>query len=146
MVGGIGFPTRLVAMAETYFDQWIARHYAELWPELFDPLVLDPTVDFLADLAGDGAALEFGIGTGRVAIPLNSRGFVVNGIELSSAMVEELEENGGRDVTTVVGDFAASCPRRAVDQAEGLRERIRVLRRLQLGSMIFSVIAPTETS
>jgi hypothetical protein len=95
-------------VAETYFDQWIARHYASLWPELFDPVVLDPTVDFLADLAGAGPALEFGIGTGRVAVPLSSRGLVVHGIELSSAMVDELRREGGRKVTTVVGDFATT--------------------------------------
>jgi Methyltransferase domain len=97
-----------VAVAETYFDQWIARHYAQLWPELFDPVVLDPAVNFLADLVDAGPALEFGIGTGRVAIPLSARGFEVHGIELSSAMVDELEGNGARGVTAVVGDFATT--------------------------------------
>jgi len=98
----------VVAVAETYFDQWIARHYAQLWPELFDPVVLDPTVDFLAELAGAGPALEFGIGTGRVAVPLSSRGVVVQGIELSPAMVDELRGDGADNVTTVVGDFATT--------------------------------------
>jgi SAM-dependent methyltransferase len=95
-------------MPETYFDQWIARHYAQLWPELFDPVVLDPTVDFLADLVGTGPALEFGIGTGRVAVPLSARGYEVHGIELSSAMVDELRGNDARNVTAVVGDFATT--------------------------------------
>jgi SAM-dependent methyltransferase len=95
-------------VAETYFDQWIARHYAQLWPELFDPAVLDPTVNFLADLVGPGPTLEFGIGTGRVAIPLAARGFEVHGIELSPAMVDELRESAAPNVTTVVGDFATT--------------------------------------
>jgi hypothetical protein len=68
-----------VVVAETYFDEWIARRYARLWPELFDPTVLDPTVDFLARLAGAGPALEFGIGTGRVALPLARRGVRIHG-------------------------------------------------------------------
>jgi hypothetical protein len=67
-----------------------------------------PAVDFLADLAGAGPALEFGIGTGRVAVPLGSRGLVVHGIELSLAMVDELRGKGDRHVTTVVGDFATT--------------------------------------
>jgi hypothetical protein len=54
-------------MAESRFDDWIAERYETLWPELFEPSVLEPTVEFLATLAGTGAALEFGIGTGRVA-------------------------------------------------------------------------------
>ena len=41
---------------------------------MFDPAVVEPAVDFLADLAGDGAALELGIGTGRIALPLSQRG------------------------------------------------------------------------
>jgi hypothetical protein len=58
-------------MPETHFDDWVASRYERLWPELFDPAVLDPAVDFLADLAGTGPALELGIGTGRVAVPLS---------------------------------------------------------------------------
>jgi len=53
------------------FDEWVAQRYETLWPELFDPPVLDPAVDFLADLAGHRAVLELGIGTGRVALPLS---------------------------------------------------------------------------
>ena len=54
-------------MDSTQFDEWIAQRYEVLWPELHDPAVLDSAVSFLADLAGDGAALELGIGTGRLA-------------------------------------------------------------------------------
>lgn len=70
-------------MAEVVFDEWIAERYERLWPELFDPRVLDPAVDLLAELAGAGPALEFGVGTGRVALPLSRRGILVRGIELS---------------------------------------------------------------
>jgi SAM-dependent methyltransferase len=89
-------------MPETYFDDWTASRYARLWPELFEPAVLDATVDFLADLARGGPALEMGIGTGRVAGPLARRGVAVHGIELSEAMIAQLP--AGTAVTA--GDFA----------------------------------------
>ncbi len=96
-------------MPETRFDEWIARRYADLWPELFDPAVVDPAVELLAALAGDGAALEFGIGTGRLALPLARRGVPVHGIELSPAMVDELESRrGDADVGVTVGDYATT--------------------------------------
>ena len=57
-------------MAEPPFDAWVAQNYSKLWPELFHADVLRPTVEALAELAGGGRALEFGIGTGRVALPL----------------------------------------------------------------------------
>jgi SAM-dependent methyltransferase len=96
-------------MADTRFDEWIASRYERLWPELYDPAVLDPAVDLLADLAGSGAVLEFGIGTGRVALPLSQRGVRVHGIELSPAMTAELRRSGrGRDVGVTIGDFATT--------------------------------------
>ncbi|MBV9581509.1 MAG: hypothetical protein JO057_23275 [Chloroflexi bacterium] len=55
-------------MPETHFDAWIARSYARLWPVLFDAQFIDSTVAFLAAAAGGGAALELGIGTGRIAL------------------------------------------------------------------------------
>jgi hypothetical protein len=70
-------------MAETHFDEWMAAHYEVLWPELFDPAVVDPVVSLLAELAVGGPALEFGIGTGRIGIPLSRRHVAVHGIELS---------------------------------------------------------------
>ena len=75
-------------MSENYFDGWIAQRYEALWPHLFDPEVVEPAVNFLADLAGRGPVLELGIGTGRLALPLTRRGIQVYGIELSPAMVE----------------------------------------------------------
>src|SRR5947208_16306478 len=76
---------RLPAVPDNYFDETIAAMYDSSSGGVFDPAVLGPTVDFLAELAGDGVALEFGIGTGRVALPLSQRGVRVRGIDLSPA-------------------------------------------------------------
>jgi hypothetical protein len=95
-------------VAETHFDEWVARNYTRLWPELFDAKVLSPTVELLAELAGEGAALEFGIGTGRVALPLSRQGVRVAGVELSSAMIDELRRQGCADIEVTVGDFATA--------------------------------------
>lgn len=93
----------------TRFDEWIARRYETLWPELFVPSVVDAAVDFLAELAHGGAALELGIGTGRLAIPLSRRGVRVHGIELSPAMVAELRTKPGTDdIDVTVGDFGTT--------------------------------------
>jgi SAM-dependent methyltransferase len=99
----------LSRVPETHFDEWIARRYDTLWPELLDPSVLDSAVDVLTDLAAGGAALEFGIGTGRLAVPLRQRGVRVHGIELSPAMVEELRKKpSSREIGVTIGDFATS--------------------------------------
>jgi hypothetical protein len=71
-------------MAESHFDEWIAQRYHLLWPELFEPSVVQPAVEVLADLAGTGSALEFGIGTGRIAIPLSQGAYAYK--ELSSLL------------------------------------------------------------
>jgi 2-polyprenyl-3-methyl-5-hydroxy-6-metoxy-1,4-benzoquinol methylase len=64
-------------------------------------------VDVLAELAGDGAALEFGIGTGRIALPLARRGVEVHGIDLSKAMVARMRNKpGGADIDVTIGDLA----------------------------------------
>src|SRR5436309_6232669 len=76
---------------------------------MFSREVLDPTVDFLAAVAGDGAALEFAIGTGRVALPLSERGVRVQGIDLSEAMVEQLREKPGSErIATTIGDITTT--------------------------------------
>jgi SAM-dependent methyltransferase len=94
---------------ENYFDVWIAQHYAVLWPHLFDPHVVEPAVNLLADLAGDGGALELGIGTGRLALPLSRRGIRVHGIELSTAMVDELRTQPDSDgIGVTIGDFSTT--------------------------------------
>jgi len=96
-------------MAETHFDDWVAPRYQRLWPELFDPAVIDPAVDFLAGLAGSGPVLELGIGTGRIALPLARRGPAVHGIELSPAMVAQLRaQPGAATIGVTIGDFATA--------------------------------------
>jgi len=97
------------AVPQNNFDERTARFYDETSADLFAPAVLDPAVAFLADLAGDGAALEFGIGTGRVALPLSRRGVRVHGIDISEPMLARLyEKAGAAAVTTTVGDFATT--------------------------------------
>jgi SAM-dependent methyltransferase len=92
-----------------YFDQRIADSYEAKWPELFDPAVIDPVVSFLAELAAGGAALELGIGTGRIAIPLSQRGVRVHGIDLSPDMVAQLRAKpGSDDIGVTIGDFATT--------------------------------------
>jgi SAM-dependent methyltransferase len=96
-------------MAVNYFDEPVAQSYETRWPELFEPAAIDPVVSFLAELAGEGPALELGIGTGRIALPLYARGIRVSGIDLSPAMVAELRTRpGGGDIDVTVGDFATT--------------------------------------
>jgi SAM-dependent methyltransferase len=97
------------AVPENYFDERIAKGYETFWPDSFEPEVVDPAVNFLAELAGPGGALELGIGTGRLALPLSRRGVRVHGIELSPAMVEQLQAMPGGDAVGVtIGDFATT--------------------------------------
>jgi SAM-dependent methyltransferase len=94
---------------KVYFDERIAAGYDAASADMFDPAVLDPAVSFLADLAGAGDALELGIGTGRIALPLSRRGVRVHGIELSPAMVEQMRvKPGAGDVGVTIGDFATT--------------------------------------
>jgi SAM-dependent methyltransferase len=95
--------------ADGHFGESVAATYDESSNEMFQPDVVDPTVDFLAELAGDGRALELGIGTGRIALPLAARGVPVHGIELSRAMVARLRAKpGGEDIGVTIGDFATA--------------------------------------
>lgn len=94
---------------EDHFGAEVANRYDDDG-EIFSPEVIDPTVDFLASLCEDGRALEFGIGTGRIAIPLTRRGIEVAGIDLSEAMIARLDskvENGDR-IESIIGDFATT--------------------------------------
>ncbi len=94
---------------DDYFGEEIAAKYDEADDEEFEPEVIDQTVDFLADLAGSGRALELGIGTGRIALPLARRGVDVHGIDLSRAMVARLRAKpGGDDIGVTIGDFATT--------------------------------------
>jgi SAM-dependent methyltransferase len=92
-----------------YFGEEVAARYDASSAEMFDPAVVDPAVDFLAALAGGGRALELGIGTGRIALPLAARGVEVHGIELSEAMAARLRAKPDGDAIGVtVGDFATT--------------------------------------
>ena len=92
-----------------HFDERVAARYDESAADMFDAAAVDPVVDFLAGLAGDGRALELGIGTGRIALPLARRGVPVHGIELSQAMVAKLRAKpGGEAIAVTIGDFATS--------------------------------------
>jgi SAM-dependent methyltransferase len=96
-------------MPQDHFGEQVAAQYDELSTDMFDPAVVDPAVDFLADLAGQGAALELGIGTGRIALPLARRGIRVHGIDLSEAMVARLRAKpGAEQIGVTTGDFATT--------------------------------------
>jgi hypothetical protein len=98
-----------MAHDDGYFDERVAATYDDD-EEMFDPAVVDPAVDFLAELAGDGAALEFGIGTGRIAVPLARRGIKIHGIDLSKAMVARLRAKPGSETIGItIGDFATAA-------------------------------------
>jgi SAM-dependent methyltransferase len=87
----------------------VAEVYDATSEAMFDPAVLDPVVDVLLELARGGPALEFAIGTGRVALPLSARGVTVQGIELSPHMAEKLSAKPGADAVTVtIGDMTTT--------------------------------------
>ena len=111
-----------VAVSPNYFPERIAQTYEAKWPELNESAVIEPVVTFLAGLAGTGAALELGIGTGRIALPLNRTGVRVHGIELSPAMVAALRTKpGATDIGVTIGDFAST----AVDGTYALAYLVR---------------------
>jgi SAM-dependent methyltransferase len=92
-----------------WFDESVAARYDDAESEMFDAAVVEATVGFLAELAGSGRALELGIGTGRIALPLAARGVPVHGIDMSRAMVARLREKpGAEDIGVTIGDFATT--------------------------------------
>ena len=92
-----------------YFDERVAARYDETSVDMFDPAVVNPVIDLLVEIAGSGRALELGIGTGRIALPLAQRRVPVHGIELSNAMVARLRAKpGGEDIRVTIGDFATT--------------------------------------
>jgi SAM-dependent methyltransferase len=94
---------------EDHFGPHVAERFDERYAHQSDPAVVEPVVDFLADLAGDGGALELGIGTGRIALPLSERGVRVHGIDLSEAMIAKLQAKPGADrISVTIGDFATT--------------------------------------
>ncbi|WP_261954081.1 class I SAM-dependent DNA methyltransferase [Streptomyces nigrescens] len=98
-----------VGDTDGYFGERVAARYDESSGDMFAPDAVAETVDVLAALAGDGRALELGIGTGRIALPLARRGVRVHGIDMSRAMVARLRDKPGGDAIGVtIGDFAAT--------------------------------------
>jgi hypothetical protein len=96
-------------MLDDHFGPEVAQSYDEAVAEMFDPAVIEPAVEVLSELAGDGRALEFAIGTGRLGLPLAARGVAVCGLELSEAMVEQLrQKTGGTDLPVTIGDMATT--------------------------------------
>lgn len=92
-----------------YFGESVAATYDDDSDPMFSPEVVNPTVDFLAELAGDGRALELGIGTGRIALPLAARGVPVHGIDLSNEMVDRMRAKpGGEWIGVTIGDFSTA--------------------------------------
>lgn len=91
-----------------YFGESIAATYDED-AAISGPEVVDPVVDFLVERAEGGRALELGIGTGRIALPLARRGVPVHGIDMSKAMVARLRAKpGGEAIGVTIGDFATT--------------------------------------
>jgi len=92
-----------------HFGDAVAAVYDAQAADMFAPAVLDPTVALLAELADGGPALELGIGTGRVALPLCRQGIPVAGIDGSPAMVAQLRGKPGAEAIRVsIGDFATT--------------------------------------
>jgi SAM-dependent methyltransferase len=92
-----------------YFGASVAASYDDPADQMFQPEAVDPAVGFLAELAGNGRALELAIGTGRIGLPLSQRGVPVHGIELSKAMAAKLRSKpGGRAIAVTIGDMATT--------------------------------------
>ncbi len=96
-------------MPENLFTGAIAEGYDLGSPEMYGPALLAATTGFLAAMARGGRALEFGVGTGRVALPLSEQGVEVCGIDISADMLAQLRRKTGADeIVTTVGDFATT--------------------------------------
>ena len=98
-------------LPENYFGEEVAAVYDDEAEHdgRFAPEAIEPVVDFLVELAGDGQVLELGIGTGRIALPLAARGVPVQGIDLSEEMVARLRAKpGGEQIPVTIGDFATT--------------------------------------
>ncbi len=94
---------------EGFFGERASSFYDERSAGMSDPEVVGPVVQMLADFARGGAALEFGIGTGRIALPLAERGVRVAGIDNSDAMLSRLRAKpGAAAIEVAVGDFATT--------------------------------------
>jgi SAM-dependent methyltransferase len=111
-----------------YFGEDVARQYDQSAAAASD--TIDPIVDFLVAEARQGQVLEFGIGTGRIALPLAARGLRVAGVDLSTAMLDVLRSKpGGKDLDVVIGDFS----------------KVEVERRFSLVYLVFNTIMNLTT-
>ncbi len=96
-------------MASITWERELAQVYDDVYAAMFEPHAVDPVVDLLVILARGGPALEFAVGTGRVALPLSARGVQTHGLELSPAMVEQLQAKpGSKAVAVTVGDMSST--------------------------------------
>jgi SAM-dependent methyltransferase len=96
-------------MSSIVWGREIAEIHDQAYRAKFEPPVLGPILDLLAGLARGGAALEFAVGTGRVALPLSERGIAVRGLELSPHMAEQLLAKPGADAVPVtIGDMTTA--------------------------------------
>jgi SAM-dependent methyltransferase len=94
---------------ENFFPESVAATYDDSQGPEFEPETVAATAGFLAELAGDGSALELAVGTGRIALPLAERGVPVHGIDLSQPMVDRLRAKpGGDEIGVTMGDFATT--------------------------------------
>jgi SAM-dependent methyltransferase len=96
-----------VGEEQGYFGERVAARYDDVSWSMFDPALLAATAAFLEETAAGGAALEFAIGTGRVAVPLAQRGMKVVGIDSSEAMLRRLHEKDA-GIEAVAGDMATT--------------------------------------
>jgi SAM-dependent methyltransferase len=96
-------------MPTIVWDGEIADIFDQVYADTFAPAVVNPIVAFLADLAGPGPALEFAVGTGRIALPLAAAGVRVSGLELSPAMAAKLAQKPGAErIPVTIGDMASA--------------------------------------
>ena len=96
-------------MATVTWSKDIAETYDAKSQAMFEPALIGPTIDLLTEFAGNGSALEFAIGTGRVGLALAARGTAVDGIDLSPHMVEQLQRKPGANAIAVtIGDMATT--------------------------------------
>jgi SAM-dependent methyltransferase len=100
---------KLMPMSSITWGREMAGVYDATYSAMFEPPILGPTVDVLAELARGGPVLEFAVGTGRVALPLSARGISVHGIELSPHMADQLRAKpGAASVRVTIGDMTTT--------------------------------------
>jgi len=99
----------LAGMGSVQWGKEVAEAYDHTSAAMFDPAVVDPVISMLASLAGDGRALEFAAGTGRIALPLAARGVRVDAIELSTDMAAQLRKKPAADnIGLRIGDMTST--------------------------------------